>query len=252
MKKSYSQVKIFIDDERNCPEDFLLARTFEEAQYVLLKHSGFIKFATFDNDLNQGSGKDGMNLFPFMKEYKIFPPKINCHTGAWTEEMAEFAREFFPESTSITAVRTPPYGYSSKTGSMIFDAISEIMESGNIERKKDNLRKKWEKGTLNIAEVIDLDYDTILELDIQRSQGYDWISTFLIIAIGMRGINEYCKENRVAFTLFLDELVEMDFSKVEDLKGEVYFKFRNSYLAYISETHSKRLNKILSMRMAKK
>ncbi len=99
----HAKVNIFIDDERECPEEFLCARTFEEANELLLKYKGKIEYVTLDNDLGQGFDKCGMCLFPFMKENKIFPPQINCHTGSFPEMMAEEAKKYFPEETIITA-----------------------------------------------------------------------------------------------------------------------------------------------------
>lgn len=96
-------VKIFIDDTRECPEGFLCARTFEEAQKLLLENKGDIEYATFDNDLGQGIRKSGMFLFLFMVENEIFPPKINCHTSSYPQVMADQAAEWLPKETIVTA-----------------------------------------------------------------------------------------------------------------------------------------------------
>lgn len=102
-------IKIFIDDERECPEGFLYAKTFEEAQNLLLTYKDMLLFVTLDNDLNQGFKKTGIQLFSFMEKNKIYPLRINCHTGSFPEIMAEVAKELLPETTIITTNQTPPY-----------------------------------------------------------------------------------------------------------------------------------------------
>jgi len=97
------KVNIFVDDERDCPEGFLCARTFEEAKELLLANKGNISVVTLDNCLGGSIGEFGTDLFPFMKENGIFPDKLNCHTGLHPEEMARFAKGYFPETTKITA-----------------------------------------------------------------------------------------------------------------------------------------------------
>ena len=126
-------VKIFIDDERECPEGFLYARTFEKAKEILLVNKGNIKFATFDNDLNQGFDKCGMHLFPFMQENEIFPPKINCHTGSFPYIMAEVAEDYMPKTTKITAIQFPPYEVKIDT-SDFKDRLCDIFNIMRIDR----------------------------------------------------------------------------------------------------------------------
>lgn len=95
-------VKIFVDDERECPQGFICAKTFEEAQRVLLENKGNIEFLSLDNDLNQGFNKNGMYLIPFMIQNQIYPLHINCHTGMFPLLMAEAVQDYLPQVEVVT------------------------------------------------------------------------------------------------------------------------------------------------------
>lgn len=96
-------VNIFVDDQRECPEGFMLARTFEDAQALLLSNKGNIEYLSLDNDLGQGFGKDGMDLFEFMQNNGVFPVHLNCHTSSFPMMMAKVAKDYMPKETIVTA-----------------------------------------------------------------------------------------------------------------------------------------------------
>lgn len=75
-------INVYLDDLRDCPEGFVVARTFEEAVKLFEQHE--VNILTLDHDL--GEDADGMELlngYDFVKyfcEHGLHVNKIYHHT----------------------------------------------------------------------------------------------------------------------------------------------------------------------------
>ena len=118
-------VRIFVDDERECPKGFLCARTYEEATELLLKHREDIEFLTLDCVL--GGGQSGYDIIEFMENNKIFPPIVNCHTSTNRGVMGRFAKDCLPKSTITTYAMD----------SLFTLVVKDILEEGMVYQPKD-------------------------------------------------------------------------------------------------------------------
>ena len=74
-------MKLFLDDERPCPEGWTLARTFEEA--VQLLNEGNVTAVSLDHDL--GTERTGYDLASLLEEAAFCgletPEELFCHSA---------------------------------------------------------------------------------------------------------------------------------------------------------------------------
>lgn len=80
MKK---KINLYVDDLRDCPEGFVIARTYEEAIYYLENYE--VEILSLDHDL--GENEETKELLPtgddlvlYMTEHSLYGNKIYLHT----------------------------------------------------------------------------------------------------------------------------------------------------------------------------
>jgi hypothetical protein len=75
------KINLYVDDLRNCPEGFVIARTMEEAIEIMQKES--IHILSLDHDLGEKDGKllpTGYDLVKYFCENGMYADKIYLHT----------------------------------------------------------------------------------------------------------------------------------------------------------------------------
>lgn len=74
-------MKVFLDDKRDCPEGWILAKTYKEA--ITLLETGKVTEMSLDHDL--GSKKTGYDVLAYIEEKlhkEIFNvPKLKVHSA---------------------------------------------------------------------------------------------------------------------------------------------------------------------------
>lgn len=83
MKKQ--RINLYLDDRRDCPEGFVIARNMEEALFYLENENYEVEILSLDHDL--GENKETKELLPtgydFVKyfcEYGLYAKRIYIHT----------------------------------------------------------------------------------------------------------------------------------------------------------------------------
>lgn len=74
-------INLYVDDLRKCPEDFNVARNYDEAIEIL--NTREINILSLDHDLgldDNGIEKNGYDIVKYMCENGINPRKIYIHT----------------------------------------------------------------------------------------------------------------------------------------------------------------------------
>lgn len=77
-------MKLFVDDERECPEGWIVARSYDEALTFLgIDQKCQVSDLSIDHDL--GEGKSGYDLACWLEERLVYgyevPVKITCHSA---------------------------------------------------------------------------------------------------------------------------------------------------------------------------
>ncbi|QWU14355.1 hypothetical protein SAMN04487895_101658 [Paenibacillus sophorae] len=76
------QINLYVDDLRDCPEGFILARTYEEA--IAIIESQDVNILTLDHDLGEDEHghelPNGYDLVKYFCEYGLKVDKIYLHT----------------------------------------------------------------------------------------------------------------------------------------------------------------------------
>ncbi len=71
-------MKLFIDDQREVPPGFTVARTYSQA-LILLDNMKF-SFISIDYDLGEGKTHTGLDIVDYMILNNIYAPHINVHS----------------------------------------------------------------------------------------------------------------------------------------------------------------------------
>ena len=76
-------INLYLDDTRKCPENFILAKTFEEAIFILENYK--VNILSLDHDLgldkNGNLRKTGYDLVKYICENNILVNEIYLHTA---------------------------------------------------------------------------------------------------------------------------------------------------------------------------
>jgi len=73
-------VRIYMDDCRDCPEGFLLARTTQECLDLMEKHQGNISVLSLDHDMSDNDN-DGYWVVKQIVDRGLYAEKIYFHTA---------------------------------------------------------------------------------------------------------------------------------------------------------------------------
>lgn len=117
-------MNVYVDDLRDCPEGFIIARTFEEAVALLEQHE--VDILSLDHDLGEdGEGNlllTGYDLVKYFCEHGLRANKIYLHTDnpVGRENMYETLkgakrRSFIDEDIEIYHYSITPNRYSGPT-----------------------------------------------------------------------------------------------------------------------------------------
>ena len=75
------KINLYVDDIRRCPENFIVARNYDEAINIL--NTNEINILSLDHDLgidDNGVEKNGYDIVKYICEHGISPKKIYLHT----------------------------------------------------------------------------------------------------------------------------------------------------------------------------
>lgn len=77
-----NQINLYVDDLRDCPEGFIVARTYEEAIHIL--QTSEVNILTLDHDLGEDVDgnelRNGYDLVKYFCEHGLKASKIYMHT----------------------------------------------------------------------------------------------------------------------------------------------------------------------------
>ena len=73
-------INIYMDDCRNCPKGFILARTTKECLDLMDKYAGNVNILSLDHDMSDGDN-DGYWTVKQMVERGFYADKIYFHTA---------------------------------------------------------------------------------------------------------------------------------------------------------------------------
>jgi len=115
-------INVYLDDLRDCPDGFVLARTFEEA--VILFKENEVNILTLDHDLGENNGIELKNGYDFVKyfcENGLKANKIYHHTdnpvgrvNMYETLMASQRRGFISDAIEIYSYPITVNKYSGK------------------------------------------------------------------------------------------------------------------------------------------
>ena len=90
-------MKLFVDDERAAPEGWVLAKTSEEALFLLLAND--VEALSLDHDL--GGDDTTRRIVLAMCEHEYWPESVYVHTGnvIGEEWLVGMIRRYAPEGT---------------------------------------------------------------------------------------------------------------------------------------------------------
>jgi len=88
-------VRFYLDDLRNAPAGWELARTFDEGLRLLRAHRGQWEAMSLDHDLDDGRGRTGFDFVRKMAELDVWAPDIYVHSvnADGRERMLAFIRD---------------------------------------------------------------------------------------------------------------------------------------------------------------
>lgn len=82
MRKEKNTINLYVDDMRDCPENFVVARTYEEAVDIFSNKK--VDILSLDHDLGEDeygkARKSGYDLVKYICEFGIYVNKIYIHT----------------------------------------------------------------------------------------------------------------------------------------------------------------------------
>ena len=85
-------MRFYLDDLRDAPPGWELARTFDEGLRLLRAHRGQWEAMSLDHDLGDARGRTGFDFVDGMAELDLWAPDIYVHStnAAGRERMLEF------------------------------------------------------------------------------------------------------------------------------------------------------------------
>lgn len=92
-------MKLFLDDLRNVPNGYIVARTYEEC--VSLLENNKIETISLDHDL--GTKKTGYDVCLWLIEHKIYPKEILIHSAnpVGQKNMIQLLNRYMPMETKL-------------------------------------------------------------------------------------------------------------------------------------------------------
>jgi len=95
-------VNIFLDDNRQCPERFIIARNASDCRFLLLNNE--VNILSLDHDLSDADAETGYDLCKWLVEEgynnpNIYPKVIYLHTanGVGRDNMYQLLNRYKPE-----------------------------------------------------------------------------------------------------------------------------------------------------------
>ena len=94
-------MKIYLDDERPCPEGFTLAKNYEEMIDLLEKNKGNIEEVSLDHDL--GKIKTGYDVCKWFVENNYWVKKIILHSAniVGVQNMMQLLNRYAPDFVEL-------------------------------------------------------------------------------------------------------------------------------------------------------
>lgn len=95
-------MKIYVDDTRNAPKDFVLANNYKSAINIINENKENIEFLSLDHDL--GGNKSGYDICLYLVENEIYPKEINLHSAnpVGVRNMYQLLDRYMPKTIQIT------------------------------------------------------------------------------------------------------------------------------------------------------
>lgn len=155
------KIKLYVDDLRDCPEGFVVARSFQEALYFFSHYE--IELLSLDHDLGEDEKGNilpsGYDLVKHIGEYGLKADTIYIHTDnpVGRENMHSSLLSFKRHSlidpdTDVYRYNVVPnvYSYYTPENKKMFDLIMEALKENDAEPL---LIRKYERHVIEVLNM---------------------------------------------------------------------------------------------------